>query len=42
MPAESFHTLPDGPDGALGGIPALGSQEAMEAGPIQQGRWGPP
>ena len=40
--AERFHTLPDGPDGALGGIPALGSQEAMEAGHIQQGRWGPP
>ena len=40
--AERFHALPDRLDGALRGIPALGSQKLMEPGHIQQGRRGPP
>jgi hypothetical protein len=40
--AERFHTLPDRLDGALCGIPALGSQKLMETSYIQQGRLGPP
>jgi hypothetical protein len=42
MLAERFHTLPDGIDGALCSIPALGSQKLMETGHIQQGWLGPP
>ena len=39
--AERFHALPDRLDGALCGIPALGSEKFMETGHIQQSRWGP-
>ena len=40
--AERPHALPDRLDGALCGIPALGSQKLMETGHIQQSRLGPP
>src|SRR5258708_10090058 len=39
--AECFQALPDGLDGALCGVPALGSQK-METRHVQQGRSRPP
>ena len=41
MPGEQLYTVPDCPNGALGGIAALGSKEVVESGHIVQGGFRP-